>query len=282
MGKDPAAAPEGAPACGTLVALGVCAFVAGLALGLAQPLAFVAIGPGLVAGATYVGLLFLLCLVLALVMLLLAFFGARWFTVSAFVACGSLALGLLVGNWTAMTFDIGFGSNRPAMAAPSFAAPARAPVILEAPGTVILRLDNVPDFTPNAGTEQNTFVDDAGNVVAEGVWGHWCHSGPDTEEIASVETVDSGTLGDATVWAELRLMAPPGLPMSMALPRVQVRLVQPDGTASTIWTGQGRVEAIDALAGRVAFTDLEASRDSGAAPATLSGELSWTCSDWVH
>ena len=220
MNDDQPGPSEDAPACGTLVALGTCAFVAGLALGLTQPLVFVAIGPGVVAGATYVGLLFLACVVIALVTMGLAFFGARWFTVPAFVACGSLALGLLAGNWMAAAFDIGFGSSRPAVATPS------------------------PGPPPS--------------------------------------TIDSGTVGDETVWVELRLMPPGGLPMSMALPRIQVRLVQPDGTVSRIWTGQGQVEAIEALAGRVAFTDLEASLDGGAGPATLSGELSWTCSSWVQ
>lgn len=131
---------EGAPACGTLVALGACAFVAGLALGLTQPLVFFSVGPGIVAGATYVGLLFLLCLVLALVMIVLAFFGARWLTVPAFVASGSLALGLLAGNWTAATFDIGSGSSRPVVVTPSLGPPPSIPTHLEVPATAVHRL----------------------------------------------------------------------------------------------------------------------------------------------
>ena len=281
MTKERPSASNDAPAPGTLATLGLCTFVAGLALGLFQPLVMVGIGATVVAGPTCAGLLFLLCVLLALLMGGLAFFGARWFTVPALVACGSLALGLFAGNWAAATLDIGFGSNRPAAVVPSHAPPARVPEILNAPATVILRLDGVPDFTPNAGTERNKFVDAAGNVVAEGVWGHWCYSGPDTEEIASVETVDSGKLGGATVWVELRLMPFGGqVPMSIALPRVQIRLNQPDGTVSYIWTGQGQVKAIDRTSGRVVFTNLERSLDTGTSRAPLTGELSWTCSKW--
>jgi hypothetical protein len=271
------------PAPGTLATLGICTFVAGLALGLFQPIFVVGIGATLVAGPTYVGLLFLLCLALALVMGGLAFFGARWFTVPAFVACGSLALGLFAGNWAAASFGIGFASNRPAATTPTSAptSPLPVPVVLEAPATVVLRLDGVPGFNPNPGDERYTVVDAAGNIVADGVFGQWCYSGPDTEQIASIETIDVGTLGEATVWAELRLMPFGGLvAMSIPLPRVQIRLVQPDGSVPSVWTGQGRVEETDGLAGRVVFTDL--ADDWGSSTATLTGELSWTCSSWLE
>jgi hypothetical protein len=271
-------ASNDAPAPGTLATLGLWTFVAGLALGLFQPLAVVGVGATVVAGPSYAGLLFLLCVLLALVMGALAFFGARWFTAPAFVACAALAFGLFVGNWAAASFGIGFASNRQAAVRPTFTLPPM-PLIREAPATVVLRLEGVPGFVPNAGEQRFTSVDAAGNVVADGVFGQWCFSGPDTEAIASIETIDVGKLGQQTVWAELRLMAPGGLPMSMALPRVQIRLVEPDGSVPSMWTGQGQVEAMDRTSGRVVFTDL-APDIGGAGPATLTGAFSWTCSNW--
>jgi hypothetical protein len=281
--KQPPASND-APRPGTLLVLGAWVFIVGLGLGLFQPIFVVGIGATLVAGPTYVGLLFLLCLVLALVTGALAFFGARWFTVPAFVACGSLALGIFVGNWAAASFGIGSAANRHAAVRPTLApsSPVRVPVIREAPATVVLRLDGVPGFTPNAGEQRFTSVDAAGNVVADGVFGQWCFSGPDTEEIASVETIDVGKLGEQTVWADLLLMAPGGPPMSVALPRVQVRLVEPDGSVPSIWTGPGRVEAMDRTSGRVVFTDLASDVGGGAARASLTGAFSWTCSNWLE
>ncbi len=180
MTEERPSASNDAPAPGTLATLGLCTFVAGLALGLFQPLAMVGIGVTLVAGPTYAGLLFLLCVLLALVMGGLAFFGARWFTVPAFAACGSLALGLFAGNWAAASFGIGFASNRPAAVMPTFVPTSPVPirVVREAPATVVLRLDGVPGFTPNAGDQRFTSVDAAGNVVADGVFGQWCYSPP--------------------------------------------------------------------------------------------------------
>jgi hypothetical protein len=281
MTEERPSASDDAPAPGTLATLGLCTFVAGLGLGLFQPLAMVGIGATLVAGPTYAGLLFLLCVLLALVMGGLAFFGARWFTVPAFIACGSLALGLVAGNWAAASFGIGFASNRPTAVEPTFAAttPVPVPVVRMAPATVVLRLDGVPGFVPNAGGQRFTSVDAAGNVVADGVFGQWCYSGPDTEEVASIETIDVGKRGEQTVWADLLLGAPVGLPTSMALPRVQIRFVEPDGSVPSMWTGQGQVEAMDRTSGRVVFTDLAA--DGGAAPASLTGAFSWTCSNWL-
>ena len=274
-------ASNDAPAPGTLATLGLWTFVAGLALGLFQPLVVVGVGATVVAGPTYAGLLFLLCVVLALVMGAAAFFGARWFTAPAFVACAALAFGLFVGNLAAASFGFGFASNRHEAARPTFTLPPM-PLIREAPATVVLRLEGVPGFVPNAGEQRFTSVDAAGNVVADGVFGQWCYSGPDTEEIASIETIDVGKLGKQTVWAELRLMPFGGLvPMSIPLPRVQIRLVEPDGSVPSMWTGQGRVEAMDRTKGRVVFTDL-APDIGGAGPATLTGDFSWTCSDWLE
>jgi hypothetical protein len=270
-----------APAPGTLVVLGAWVFVVGLALGLTQPLFVVAVVVTVVAGPTWTGLLFLVCVALALVMGAISFFGGRWFSVPAFVVCGSLALGLFAGNGMAAALDISFAASRPAGHQPSSApaSPMRIVVIHQAPASVVLRLDGVTGFVPNPGSERYTSVDAAGNVVAEGVFGQWCYSGPDTEGVASIETIDVGRLGDMTVWANVRLEAPKGLGMSMALPHVEVRLVKPNGQVQSIWTGQGQLEAKDSTTGRVAFKNLP--DDGGASRATLTGKLSWNCSPWM-
>jgi hypothetical protein len=270
-----------APAPGTLAVLGAWVFVAGVALGLTQPLFVVAVAVTLVAGPTWTGLLFLLCVVLGLVAGAISFVGGRWFTIPVLVVSGSFALGLFAGNWIAVSSHVGFGADRPGAHTPSFApaSPVRIAVIHQAPASVVLRLDGVAGFTPNPGTERYTSVDASGKVVAEGVFGQWCYSGPDTEALASIETIDVGRVGDTTVWADLRLEAPIGLAMSMALPRVEVRLVKPNGQVSSVWTGQGQLEAKDSTTGRVAFKSLP--DDGGASRATLTGELSWTCSPWM-
>jgi hypothetical protein len=275
---------DGASVPGTLTTLAICMFLGGFALGLMQPLFGVGVGATVVAGPTYVGLLFLLCVLLALVMGGLAFFGAGRLAVPAFVGCGALALGLLAGNWVAASLHISFAANRSAAARPTFAPSSPVPdrVVREAPATVVVRLDGVPDFAPNAGGNRFTSVDAAGNVV-DGVFGQWCVSGPDTEEVASIETLDVGRLGDTTVVVNVNLTTPtfPRLPgMSMALPRVQIRLNPPDRSEPYIWTGQGQVKAVHGMSGRLAFTDLVSDR-VGAVPATFTGELTWTCSNWL-
>lgn len=273
-------APDGTLDPATLLGLGAVLFIIGGALGMIQPLFAVSIGATMVAGPTYVGLLFLLCAGIALAMGVVAIVGVRWFAVPAFVISGSLALGLFVGFLVAATFDIGFAAGRrttvEGTSAPS--SPVRVPVVLEAPATVTFRLDGVPGFTPNDGQERYTVVNEAGQVVADGVFGQWCYSKPDTEEVGSIETLDVGTLGTATVRATLRLIAPGLPPMSMALPRVQVVLVRPGGEVTETWGGQGHVRRLDGTGGSVAF---DFATDDTGAPATLAGELSWTCSDWL-
>ena len=269
-----------ASALGTAATLGICTFLGGLALGLMQPLFVVGIGVTVVAGPTYLGLLSA-CVLLALVMGVLAIIGARWFTVPAFVGCGALALGLFAGNWVAASLDISFAANRSTAVRPTFAQVPRR-VIRQSPATVVVRLEGVPGFTPNAGDQRFTSVDAAGNVV-DGVFGQWCISGPDTDELASIETLDIGRLGETTVGLNVNLIAPtlPGLPaMSMALPRVQIRLDPLGRSEPYVWTGQGQVKAMDRMSGRIVFTDLASDR-AGAAPATFTGELSWTCSSWL-
>lgn len=101
---------DAAPDLATVLALGTRAFLVGLALGLAQPLVGVGIGAGIVAGPSYVGLFFLLCVVVALVTGALALVGGRWLAVPVSVVCGALAAGLLAGNVAAAVFNVGFGA----------------------------------------------------------------------------------------------------------------------------------------------------------------------------
>jgi hypothetical protein len=103
--------PDDASGPGMLTTLGICMFLAGLALGLMEPLFVVGIGASIVAGPTYLGLLFLASVLLALVMGALALFGARSLTVPMFVLCGALALGLYAGNWVAASLHISFAAK---------------------------------------------------------------------------------------------------------------------------------------------------------------------------
>ncbi len=95
------------------------ALAAGVGLGLLQPLIVVAVGAGVYAGPTYLGLLFLVCVAAVLLVGLVAAFvrGGREITVPIVALGGCLALGMLGGNWLAATFHV------------SFAAPPPPPVI---------------------------------------------------------------------------------------------------------------------------------------------------------
>ncbi len=92
-----------------------CALVAGLALGLLQPLFVVGIGVSLYAGPTYLGLFFLLCVGALVLVGLLALFvrGAREIGLPVMAASGCLAVGMLGGNWLAATLHVGIGAPRP-------------------------------------------------------------------------------------------------------------------------------------------------------------------------
>ena len=99
------------------------AFAIGLVLGVLQPLFFVAVGGfGIVAGPTYVGLLFILCVGLGLFVGLIAAFRprTRGTTVPILAVSGILALGLIGGNMIAGGLDIGFAAP---VAEPTFVPP---------------------------------------------------------------------------------------------------------------------------------------------------------------
>ncbi|HEX6139139.1 MAG TPA: kelch repeat-containing protein, partial [Candidatus Limnocylindria bacterium] len=93
---------------------------AGALLGIFQPLVMVAVGGfGIAAGPSWVGLLFMLCVALLLIVGVIAMVsgGSRGTTVPILAVSGMLALGLIGGNMTASALDIGFAQPR---AEPSF------------------------------------------------------------------------------------------------------------------------------------------------------------------
>jgi len=89
--------------------------VGGLGLGLRSPLFVVAVGAGIYAGPTYLGLLFLLCLVVVLLIGFIALVvrGARELGAPIVALSGCLALGMLGGNWLAASLHINFAAPPP-------------------------------------------------------------------------------------------------------------------------------------------------------------------------
>jgi energy-converting hydrogenase Eha subunit B len=186
--------PSGnAPAPARLATVGLCLFVIGLAIGVFQPLFVVGIGAGLVAGPTYAGLLFLLCIPIALVMLVLAFVGARWVTVPAFVGSAALAVGLLAGISTANALSSRSAASRPVTPTPAGTMQS-FPTSLEAHADVTLILDPASGFTSNPTTGG-----------PDGTFGHWCYSLSGSTDILEVTAMDVVSAGTSTLLADLYL-----------------------------------------------------------------------------
>jgi hypothetical protein len=94
-----------------ILASGTVGLLGGATLGLLEPLFVVGIGAGLYAGPSWVGLLFLLCIPVALVSgLLVMVAGNRAATLPVLAFSTGLGVGLLAGNWLAMTLGIGFAA----------------------------------------------------------------------------------------------------------------------------------------------------------------------------
>jgi hypothetical protein len=248
-----------APAPATLATVGLCLFVIGLAIGVFQPLFVVGIGAGLVAGPTYAGLLFLLCIPIALVMLVLAFFGARWVTVPAFVASAALAVGLLAGISTANGLSSRSAASRPVTPTPAGTMQS-FPTTLKAHADVKLSLDPASGFTSNPTTGG-----------PDGTFGHWCTSGPGSTDVLEVTAMDVVSAGTSTLAATLYLSR---------LPRLVLQLREPSGFTEYHWVGPATIVAGDGPTGSVAFDALVGNPSPPGYPSILSGQLSWTCGAW--
>jgi hypothetical protein len=261
---------SGAPAPATLATVGLCLFVVGLAIGVFQPLFVVGVGATLVMGPTYAGLLFLLCILSALVMLVLAIFGARWVTVPAFVGSAALAVGLFAGNWTAAALSIGIGATQPVTPTPARTMQS-FPTTLEAHADVTLSLDPASGFTSNPTTGG-----------PDGTFGHWCRSGPDSTDVLQVSAMDVVSAGTSTLSAELYLENPSPIDYgdSMVYPRLVLQLREPSGFTEFLWGGPVTIVTSDGPTGMVTFDALVGNPSPPGFPSTLSGQLSWTCRAW--
>jgi hypothetical protein len=264
--------PSGnAPAPATLATVGLGLFVIGLAIGVFQPLFVVGIGAGLVAGPTYAGLLFLLCIPIALVMLVLAFFGARWVTVPAFVGSAALAVGLLAGISTANGLSSLSAASRPVTPTPA-GTEQSFPTSLKAHADVALSLDSASGFTSNPTTGG-----------PDGTFGHWCISGPGSTDVLEVTAMDVVSADTSTLAADLHLERYPS-PIdygdSTVYPRLVLQLREPSGFTEFHWVGPVTIVASDGPTGTVAFDALVGNPSPPGYPSTLSGQLSWTCGAW--
>jgi hypothetical protein len=97
-----------------LLWLSLGALVVGLAIGVLQPIVSVGVGAGVYAGPTYVGLLFLLCVAVVVLLgpVVIVVRGARETGVPAVALAGCLAFGLLAGSVVAGNLHIGFAAPR--------------------------------------------------------------------------------------------------------------------------------------------------------------------------
>lgn len=163
-----------------------------------------------------------------------------------------------------LTLGVGLGWVITPVIWPEF----RAPVILEAKGTMNLALDGIDGYA--AG----------GDALAT------CRSEVDAEGVASVEAVVVGTIGPAVVAASVWIQSDNGTSDLM------VWIPPPaEGTGTVpMWQGpEGIVEATRvAGGGQVVFSGirLTASDAEGRAPegwpAELSGTLTWSCGEWIR
>jgi 5'-nucleotidase, C-terminal domain/Galactose oxidase, central domain len=89
------------------------ALVVGLVLGVLQPLVFVYVGAGFYAGPTYLGLVFLLCVAVVVLLgpVVLLFRGAREAGVPILALSGCLALGMLAGNVVVINLRVGWAER---------------------------------------------------------------------------------------------------------------------------------------------------------------------------
>ena len=255
------------------------AIIAGLLIGASGPIFVIFIGPGLVAGPTWGGLVLFLAIAVAglsgLIGIVVGLFwhGARYL---GRVCLISLALvgGILGGSALGRSTQVGGWAPGPTAApGPSWSLPTAGPVSLSANAEVTLALEDVPRFTP---TTPEPFGD--------GRFGHWCASNPGTDELQSIDTHEVGRLDDNRVRVGLDLTDPRGFfaSLGVAIPRVTVTVTDDQGMVLDLWVGPGTVIEAAGSSGRLTFTGLphDEAYFSGSLPETLSGEVTWRCGIW--
>ena len=98
-----------------LLWISISALALGLLFGFSEPLVLVVVGPGLYAGPTNLGLLFLLCIAVVVLVGLLAIVvrTGRAITVRILALSACLAVGILGGNWAASSLKVSFAAPPP-------------------------------------------------------------------------------------------------------------------------------------------------------------------------
>ena len=202
-------------------------------------------------------------------MLVLAFFGARWVTVPAFVGSAALAVGLLAGISTANALSSRSAASRPVTPTPAGTMQS-FPTSLKAHADVTLSLDPASGFTSNPTTGG-----------PDGTFGHWCMSGPGSTNVQFVTAMDVVSAGTSTIKVVLQ-MYPSAIDHggSTVYPSLVLQLRKPSGLTEYLWVGPATIIAGDGPTGTVAFDALVANPAPPGFPSTLSGQLSWTCHAW--
>ncbi len=266
---DPVA-PQGGPGTSpswTLIyVVGLAAGAVGLAVGASQPLARCAVVVGIICGPTEGGLLLGVAVLGAIVSGLTALVVHRGSQVFAITM--TLAIGLVAGNGLAPTVGAGWTvapSQPPAGPLPSF----ELHTYREASATVDVHFTNLTGFVP-AKAEAGPY--------GEGLFGHWCNSGPDTDAVWHVSMAEVGTIGnDRLRTLEMTFGQAPDADLTLDLPWITMQEVNPEGITTILWRAQGALLANDPAGGRVGF---KLRPDIGGGDSTLEGEASWACGSW--
>lgn len=244
--------------------IALAAFVGGFVLGFLQPLVAVAVGAGLVAGPTLAGLALVIGVAVFAPNLAAAamFRTGRSASVPLALVSAALVAGVVGGSVLGAVLDVPTRSGSPATHVPP-ALPQSFPVVLEAPGTISLRLEAVKGYVPAAPAP-----------IEGGRFGQWCYSGPDSTDVASVEA-QLGTIAGRTLIGTV-LVAD----RDSRTGKVQL-LLHADGDEPWIaWSGDGTDTDRDGPTGRITFAGLVADPPPASGPATLAGEITWRCSGW--
>ena len=270
-------ARAGGDGCSFIVVLGICA-ASGVLVGVSGPPIVVGFAPGLVAGPTWTGLLILgavalaaltFCITLVLLLLGQGVAGPGGVFLGSLVFVG----GSLGGAWIGNELDVaGWAPRTAAVPTPSWSIPPIR-TIYQANGRVTVETSDLPGFTAPAL-----------EPYGDGLFGHWCYSEPDVKVVSNIEALETGTIGAQHVSADLQLTDPGGdlARWSVAIPRLDLRIVDDRGRIAARWVGPVDTVASSPTHGRLSFRDLPMDEGEAGAgvPATISGTVDWACGVW--
>ncbi len=170
----------------------------------------------------------------------------------AFAAAGMIAAGGFGGAAAVPVLDLGY----------------HPPVVLQARGDASVTLDGVPAIEPSTSGRAD------------------CHSVADGTDVAGVSALSLGDLDGNALRAGINLPQPGGSVGHISLFVDAAHL--PEGTVAPTWdTDEVEIHASsDGASGSLQFEDapirVDPESDAAAAswPASLSGEITWSCGSW--